>query len=370
MRILLTGGGTGGHITPLIAVASELKKIASEKGMPSPEILYMGPNGFSKDLLEKEGIKTKIILAGKLRRYFSLKTIWDILKLPVGLIQSFFSLFFLMPDVVFSKGGYGSVPVVLISRLYGIPVLLHESDTIPGLANKFLANYAKRIAISFTESEKFFPPQKIEVTGNPIREKITKGNIEEAKKLLEVNSNKPVLFIFGGSQGAQPINEIILATLPQLMEKYELIWQIGAANYESMQKQTQKIQSQLPASHLFSFMDEQQIKNAFAAAALVISRAGASNIFEIAACGKPSILIPLPNSASGHQKENAFAYAKSGATIVLEQTNTTPNIFLDAISRLIENPELLQKMSVCAKSFARPDAARQIAEEILKLAAK
>lgn len=337
--------------------------------MPAPEILYMGPNGFSKNLLKKEGIKAKIILAGKLRRYFSFKTILDILKLPIGLIQSFFLLFFLMPDAVFSKGGYGSMPVVLISRLYRIPVLLHESDIIPGLANKFLENYAKRIAISFAESEKFFSLKKIEVTGNPIREEITKGNIEEAKKLFSINTSKPVIFIFGGSQGAQPINEIIFATLPQLMEKYELIWQTGSANYENAIGRSKELVKGIPPDlHILAFMDEKQIANAFAAATLVISRAGAGNIFEIAACGKPSILIPLPNSASGHQKENAFAYAKSGATIVLEHANTTPNIFLDAISRLIENSELLQKMSACAKSFARPDAARQLAEEILKLA--
>ncbi|OGY41543.1 MAG: undecaprenyldiphospho-muramoylpentapeptide beta-N-acetylglucosaminyltransferase, partial [Candidatus Buchananbacteria bacterium RBG_13_39_9] len=368
VRILLTGGGTGGHLAPLIAAARELKKLCQEKGMEQPEILYMGPDGFAKELLEKESIKTKIILTGKLRRYLSFKTILDFLKFPIGLLQAIWHVFLFMPDAAFGKGGYGSVPAVLASRIYRIPVLLHESDTIPGLANKFLSRFAKRIAISFASSEKFFLANKTELTGNPIRKEITVGNAEQAKSLLGLSSNKPVIFIFGGSQGAQPINEIILTTLPQLLEKYELIWQAGANNYKKIAAEAQELLKSTPSNcHIFGFMDEKQITSAFAAATLVISRAGAGSIFEIAACGKPSIIIPLPNSASDHQKENAFEYARSGATVVFEQANLTPNLFLGEITRLINNPELLQKMSACAKSFAKPAAARKIAEELINL---
>lgn len=369
MRILLTGGGTGGHLTPLIAVARELKKICQEKDVEQPKILYMGPNGFADELLNKESIETKIILTGKLRRYFSLETILDIVKLPLGLIQAIWHLFIFMPAAVFGKGGYGSVPSVLASRIYRIPVLLHESDTIPGLANKFLSKFANRIAISFASTEKFFPAKKTALTGNPIRKEITAGSTEEVKNSFGLSGNKPVIFIFGGSQGAQPINEIILATLPQLSEKYELVWQTGVNNYKQITAETQELLKSMPSiCRIFGFMDEKQISNAFAASALVISRAGASNIFEIAACRKPSIIIPLPASASNHQKENAFEYARSGAAVVLEQANLTPNLFLGEISRLINNPELLQKMSACAKSFAKPNAARQIAEELINLA--
>lgn len=369
MRILLTGGGTGGHITPLIAVAREIKKITSEKGLPTPELFYLGPNGFSKELLEKENIKTKIILAGKIRRYFSLSNILDLIKLPVGLIQSIWHVFVFMPDIVFSKGGYGSVPGVLASRLFRIPIVLHESDTIPGLANKFLSGFAKKIAISFPMSAKFFSKNKTALTGNPIRKNIFQGTLEQAKSAFGLASGKPVIFIFGGSLGAQPINELVIQILPQLLEKYELIWQTGLSNYEIIIKKANEALKPVPNNcHITAFMDENLISNAFAASAFVISRAGASNIFEIAACAKPSILIPLPNSASDHQRENAFEYAKTGATIVIEQANLTHHLFLNEISRLINNPELLAKMSESAKSFAMPNAARQIAEEILKLA--
>ena len=371
MRILLTGGGTGGHITPLIAVAREIKKISEEKGLPAPEFLYLGPNGFSKELLKKENIKTKIILAGKLRRYFSLSNISDLIKLPIGLIQSIWHVFVFMPDIVFAKGGYGSVPGVLASRLFRIPVVLHESDTIPGLANKFLSGFAKKIAISFSISTKFFSKDKTALTGNPIRESIFRGTTEQAKSTFGLTSGKPIIFIFGGSQGAQPINELVLQILPQLLEKYELIWQTGMINYEEIIRETKKILNPIPDNcHIAAFMEENLISSAFVASTLVISRAGASNIFEIAACAKPSILIPLPNSASDHQRENAFEYAKTGATIVIEQANLTPHLFLNEISRLMNDPELLAKMSESAKSFAKPNAARQIAEEILKLATK
>jgi UDP-N-acetylglucosamine--N-acetylmuramyl-(pentapeptide) pyrophosphoryl-undecaprenol N-acetylglucosamine transferase len=371
MRILLTGGGTGGHTTPLIAVVREIKKISIEKGQPIPEFLYLGPNGFSKELLEKENIKTKIVLAGKLRRYFSFLNFLDSIKLPIGVIQAIWHIFVFMPDVVFSKGGYGSVPGVLASRFFHIPVILHESDTIPGIANKFLSGFANRIAISFAMSTKFFPQNKTALTGNPIRENIARGTIELAKSAFGLNSNKPVIFIFGGSQGAQPINELILQILPDFLEKYELIWQTGITNYEEIIKKTKEILKPMPDNcHIAAFMDENLISGAFAASTLVVSRAGASNIFEIAACAKPSILIPLPNSASDHQRENAFEYAKTGGAIVIEQTNLTPHLFLNEISKLMENSELLQKMAADAKSFAMPDASRKIAEEILKLAIK
>ena len=370
MRILFTGGGTGGHITPFIAVVREIKKISAEKGQPASEFLYLGPNGFSKELLEKENIKIKIVLAGKLRRYFSFLNFLDFIKLPIGIIQAIWHVFVFMPDVVFSKGGYGSVPGVLASRFFRIPVILHDSDTIPGIANKFLSGFAKRIAVSFALSAKFFPQDKTALTGNPIRENIARGTIELAKSVYRLNSNKPVIFIFGGSQGAHPINSLILQILPQLLEKYELIWQTGITNYEEIIKETKEMLNPMPDNcHIAAFMDENLISSAFGASTLVVSRAGASNIFEIAACAKPSILIPLPNSASDHQRENAFEYAKTGGAIIVEQGNLTPNLFLTEISRLIGNPELLKKMSESAKSFAMPNAARQIAEEILKLIA-
>ena len=176
MRILLTGGGTGGHITPLIAVAQELKKFSREKNLPNPELLFLGPDSFSEELLAKENIKMKTILAGKLRRYFSLLNFLDIFKFPVGLIQALWHVFVFMPDIVFAKGGFGSFPVVMASRLFRIPVLLHESDIIPGLANRFLSRFAKKIAVSFSSALNYFPSAKTALIGSPIRNDIIGGS--------------------------------------------------------------------------------------------------------------------------------------------------------------------------------------------------
>jgi len=255
MRILLTGGGTGGHLFPIIAVVRELKK-RTQGAISDLELLFIGPNDFSKNLLEKEGIMVKTILAGKLRRYFSPKIILDFLKMPIGFFQALWYIFIFMPDVTFGKGGYGSLPAVLVSWLFRIPVLLHESDTLPGLANRFLSRFAKRIAISFSKTKEFFPSQKTALIGNPIRIELTQGSKEEAKRIFGLENNKPIILIIGGSQGAQAINEIILSVLPQLLEKYELIWQTGKINYNSVEEEIKQIIGPKPSScHLFPFLD-------------------------------------------------------------------------------------------------------------------
>jgi UDP-N-acetylglucosamine--N-acetylmuramyl-(pentapeptide) pyrophosphoryl-undecaprenol N-acetylglucosamine transferase len=365
MRILFTGGGSGGHLFPIIAVARQLKKT-----FPESELLYLGPDDFGTELLIKEGIKVKIILAGKLRRYFSFKTILDIFKIPIGFLQALWHVYIWMPDVVFSKGGYGSVPVVLVSWLYHIPILIHESDAVPGLANRFGGKLAKRIAVSFVTAEKYFPQKKTALVGNPIRIEITQGSREEAKQIFQIASEKSVILVMGGSQGAQPINEIILTILPQLLEKYEIIHLCGTKNYPDIKNKFSSIIQTTELSkgyHLYPFLEEDQLKYAYAVSDLIISRAGAGSIFEIAACAKPSILIPLPGAAADHQKENAFEYAKTGATVVIEQVNLTPHLFLSEISRLLNNPDLLQKMSDCARSFAKLEAGQKIAQALVEL---
>jgi UDP-N-acetylglucosamine--N-acetylmuramyl-(pentapeptide) pyrophosphoryl-undecaprenol N-acetylglucosamine transferase len=366
MRILFTGGGSGGHVFPIIAVARQLKKIYRQE-IPL-EMSFLGPAEFSRDILEKEGIRTKAILAGKLRRYFSIRTIFDFLKIPIGFCQALWYVYIWMPDVIFSKGGYGSVPVVLAGWLYRIPILVHESDAIPGLANRLAVKLSKRIAVSFALAEKYFPSEKTALVGNPIRLEVVQAclsvdevNREKARNIFKITSQKPVILILGGSQGAQKINEIVLTVLRQLLEKYEVIHQCGPKNYQPIVETMNE--SSLPSNyHLVPFLDENQL-----AAAYVISRAGAGSIFEIATCGKPSILIPLPNAASDHQKENAFAYAQAGATVVLEQANLTPHLFLNEIAKILDKPELIQKMASSARNFSRPEAAQRIAEALIEM---
>jgi len=364
MRILFTGGGTGGHVYPIIAVAEQLKKIDNQV-----ELYFLGAEGFSQ-ALEDKGIKAKTILAAKLRRYFSLLTLVDMIKLPIGLIQSLWYLYILMPDVIFSKGGFGSVPVVLAGWLYRIPILTHESDTIPGLANRINAKFSKRIALSFDRARDYFPQQKTALTGNPIRSNITQICLsndpvikQKAREILKLTSPKPVIFIMGGSQGALKISQVVLTVLPQLLEKYEIIHQVGDKNIELIKS---NLDQNHVDYHLFPFLNEQEYAFALLSADLIISRSG-SNIFEIAACGKPSILIPLPNSANDHQKENAFVYAQAGATVVIDQVNLTPNLFLNEIDKVLTNSELKQKMTANARNFSKTEAAEKIVQGLIEL---
>lgn len=364
MRILFTGGGTGGHLSPIAAVARQLKKSTQDKGVDL-KLYYLGPSDFVANFLEKEDIKIRTILAGKLRRYFSFKTILDILKIPIGFLEAFWFVYIWMPDVVFSKGGYGSAPVVFTSWLYHIPVLIHESDAIPGLANRFGAKLAKRIALSFSSTKKYFPSRKTAVIGNPVRQELTQGSREEGREIFALKSDKPIILLMGGSQGAKAINEILFKLLSKLLEKYEIIHICGQKNYE---KCKERVGLPLPKTyHLYPFLEEEQLKYAYILASLIVSRASAASVFEIAALGKPSILIPLPTAASNHQRENAFEYAKSGATVVLEQANLTPHLFLTEISRILDNQELSQKMGEKAKGFFNPETNQKIAEELLEL---
>ena len=375
MRILFTGSGTGGHIFPIISVVREIKKIYNQnpENKDNLELYFLGAADFTKESLEKEGIKVKTIMAGKLRRYPSALNILDFFKIPIGIIQSLWHLYFWMPDVIFSKGGYGSIPVVLAGWLFWIPTLIHESDTVPGLANRLGSKLSKRIAISFNLTEKYFPPQKTALVGNPIRAEVIQACLaadqsakERAKGVFKITSQKPIIFIIGGSQGAQKINQIVLSMLPQLLGKYEVIHQTGTKNYQEIEERFPE--ASRPADyHPFPFLEENQMGAAYLLADLVVSRAGAGSIFEIAACAKPSILIPLPKSAAEHQKENAFAYAQLGGAVVLDQDNLMPNLLLDKINRILEEPISVQKMKESAKKFSFPGAAQKIAQSLIEM---
>jgi len=373
MRIALTGGGTGGHLFPIIAVARELKNLVQQNVFQIPpgegatiEFMFIGPPTIGKEALAEEGISHKTIMAGKLRRYPSAQNIFDIFKIPLGFLQALWHLFFFMPNVVFSKGGYGSVPVVLAAWLYRVPVIIHESDAVPGLANKFCAKFSKRVAISFNEAAKYFKEGKTALTGNPVRAALFGGSREEAKKIFGLSGAKPVLFIFGGSQGSQALNDVTFESLPALLARLEIIHQCGTENYEMIK---QLMPGNFPENyHLLPFLNEEQVRAAYAAADLVVSRAGASNIAEIAALAKPSILVPLLNAAADHQNKNASEFAHFGAAIVLEQMNLTPHLFQNQIFSLLDNPSLLKKMGENAKKFSQPDAAAKIAQEVLNIA--
>ena len=294
----------------------------------------------------------------------------------MGIIQSFWYLFLWVPDVIFSKGGYGSFPVVLVGWIYRIPIILHESDSVPGLANRILAKFAKKIILSFPNSEKYFikHQRKLVLIGNPIRKEICQGDKIKARQTFKISSDpkssdgasKPVVLIMGGSQGAQKINEIVLNTLPRLLEIAEVIHISGEKNFKRVEKISQETGKKKSNYHLYSFLDSEQMKHAYAMADLVVNRAGAGSVFEVSACAKASILIPLPKSASDHQRKNAYDFAKNGEAIVLGQQNLTPNLFLDEILKLLRNPDKLKEMSEKAKGFYNPKTPELIRDEILR----
>lgn len=366
MRILFTGGGTLGHIMPQIAVMRELKRL-----YPKADLFlhYIGPfDPLSLLLFKQENVKTHAIVSGKIRRYFSLKNVIDIVfNLPFGFLQSFFLLLFIRPKLVFSKGGSGSLPVTFCARLLFIPVFLHESDIVPGMSNQTTSKWAKKVFISFPKTE-YFDLSKAILTGNPVRKELLEGSHERAKEIFNLFLEKPVLFFWGGSQGSEAINDFLLLALNDILKNYEVIHVCGEKNYKKMKLEGEMV---LPDEleknyHLRGAVGEQELKHILAVADLIISRAGSGSVFEIAAAGKPSILVPLPASAGNHQSKNAYEYAKTGAAVILEQENLTLNFFAGKIGYLFASPDAMETMRQAALEFAKPLAAKAIAREILE----
>lgn len=366
MKILFTGGGTGGHVFPLVAIAREIRRIYPKKNL---ELHYLGPkDDFGLILLSQEDFIIETIVSGKLRRYFDWRNFIDILfKIPFGIFQSFFFLLRIKPNLVFSKGGSGSIAVTYSAKLLRIPVFLHESDVVPGLSNQKASAWAKKIFISFPKTE-YFDPDKTTLIGNPIRKEILDGSKKEAGEIFSLTLERPVLLIMGGSQGAEAINDFILRVFKDLLESYEIIHITGRENVKGAEAEAQVVAGKdlLRYYHAMGFLDEEKMKHAYRAADLIISRAGSGSIFEIAAVGKPSILVPLPGSAGDHQSKNAYAYADEGAAMVIEQENLTPNFFMEKIQLSFLHQEDLKKMGERALAFSKPMAARAIAREILE----
>ena len=383
IRIVITGGGSGGHTFPLIAVYRELKKMAEIQKV-SLEVIYIGPDDFTLPyILKEEGIKVKTITVGKLRGSSNfIKSILGFFKIIGGIFQSLFHIYALMPDAIFSKGGYGSFPVVFWGILFFIPTYAHESDAVPGLVNHMVGRFCKKVFISFDYTKKYFSSKKTLLTGNPIRFDLFDQtlNKKDVKKLLDLDEKKPVVTIIGGSQGSRHINDFILDILPKIIKDVEVIHQTGKINYEKVKREADVVfqeiigdKEQQKYYHPLSFFEEtatpsiSSLKDIFAVSDLIIARAGSGLIFEIAASGKPSILIPLPWASRGHQKRNAYEYAKNEATVVIEEGNLKPNVFSDLIIQIVSDKKKKEKMSQAALEFAKPKAAHDIAQHLLQI---
>lgn len=374
MTIVFTGGGTGGHFYPIIAIAEAMNDLARERHLVAPTLYYLAPTSFDQKALFANNIVYIPIPAGKIRRYVSFKNITDFFKTFTGTISALITLFRLYPDAVMSKGGYGSVPTVLAARLLRIPLIIHESDAKPGRANLLAAPWATKIAISFESAADYFPKgvrDRIARTGIPIRKALTRVETEGAQQYLALEKELPTILVLGGSQGAMKINEAVLSALPDLVSFANIIHQTGHAhlkNIESVARVILAKEEHASRYHPIDYLSEISLQRAAGAANLIVSRAGANSIAEIGLWKRPAILIPIPESVSHDQRTNAYAYARTGAAIVLEEENLTPHLLVSEIRRIINDPELGRRMAVSAKGFTDPDAARILADEVLAIA--
>lgn len=368
LRILLTGGGTGGHIYPLIAVANEIRK-----QRPNADFRYAGSPGDFQKVLKENGVRVMRIASSKWRRYFSVLNFLDIFKLFFGVFQALWKIYWYMPDVLFSKGGPGALAVVSVCRFYFIPIFIHESDTIPGFTNKVSARFAKKIFLAFDETRRYIRHQNIETVGQPIR-KLPSISQEAARQAIGFFSELPVITILGGSQGSAKLNDFVIANLHLFLQKFQLLHQVGLANYNDYKNEynvvSQTLNPELKNRYHYAayFNDEQPLTltNVIASADIIVSRAGAGAIFELANAGKPAILVPLSNAAADHQQSNAYAYQKSGAAIIIEEENLLPNLFESTVENLLKNPEKLKTMAEAARQFFKPEAATKIAASIIE----
>lgn len=371
MKIVFTGGGTGGHFYPIIAVAQKVNQIIDNDKIIGTKLYYVSDSPYDKQALFENNLVFEEVTSGKIRTYFSLKNFTDLFKIFFGTLGAIYKIFSIYPDVVFGKGGYASFPTILAARILRIPVLIHESDCAPGRVNKWAGHFAKHVAVSFKEAVAYFPKDTVAWTGHPIRVEIEHpATKDKALDHFKLESALPVIFILGGSQGAELINNAILDALPTLTQKYQIIHQTGINNFKLVRGQADVILANNPNKARYmpiAFLNPLTMKNAAGAATIVISRAG-STLFEIASWGVPSILVPFTNSNADHSMKNAFAYARAGACSVIEEMNLTANIVASEIDRIINDKKLFDQMTHSAKAFNKPNASMKIARELVDMA--
>lgn len=330
-KILFTGGGTAGHVTPNLALIDKFQQAGWQTA-------YVGSAaGIEKDLIAKKNIPYFSVASGKLRRYFSWQNFFDPLKIFVGIVQASWLCYRLKPCIVFSKGGFVAFPTVVAAWLNRIPVVVHESDFSPGLANKISFPFATAVCVTFAEGAKFFRnKEKVKVTGTPIRDALFQGSADAGKAICGFTQNKPTILAFGGGQGAQAINKTLHALLPNLIEHFNIIHLCGKNKIDHTRLTIEGYKQ-------FEYVDE-ELPHLMAAADIVISRAGANSIYELLALKKPHILIPLPLKASrGDQLDNAKHFAKLGLSHVLAEEQLNPAILQQAIEDVYKNRIAIQQ---------------------------
>ena len=361
-KICFTGGGTAGHVFPGISV---IEALCSKYNYKKEDFIWIGStSGMEKKLIDEAGIQFRGILSGKLRRYFSWQNFIDIFKITLGIIQAFCILLKVHPEIIFSKGGYVSVPPVLAGKLLGIPVITHESDYTPGLATKINANFSRKILLSVEETRKYLKPKfrdKCVVVGNPVRSLFYNGNPANGLAFLGFDDKKPLIFVVGGSQGSGEINQLIWEIRKPLAEKYYVAHQVGAHSTIGI--------SDMPDYVQIKFI-KNEIADVMAAASLVITRAGAGSLWELSAVGRAALLIPLRGSGTrGDQVKNALYFKEQNAAAVLMDDTIKSQDLLAEIESIV-GTERGAALSVKMAQMARKDSAALIADQIVSLIRK
>lgn len=361
-RVIISGGGTGGHLYPAIAIADALKQLE-----PEIQILFVGAIG--KIEMEKVPLLGYSIIGLDIRGFQRRLTLQNLL-FPVKLIKSYIKSLSILkefnPDVVVGTGGYASGPIVQAAGNKDIPTLIQEQNSYPGVTNKMLAKKAKSICVAFDGMEKYFPSNRVMLTGNPVRQNLVdfENNRSAAVAYFGLNSDKKTILIVGGSGGSKTLNESVLKNLETIAENsLQVIWQTGKFYYDSLISQIEK--SKYPNLVITEFLDN--VDMAYAAADLIISRAGAGTIAELCFVGKPVILVPSPNVAADHQTKNAMALVNKGAATIIRDEIAQTELIPSAI-RLLNNDEKCELMASKIKNLALPNAAENIAKEVLRLA--
>ncbi len=364
MRIAFVGGGTGGHFYPLIATAEAIRETNK-----TVELIYIGPTSYDEAELKANNIRHVYCPAGKIRRYFSFQNLIDSFKTFAGLFVALYQLFVWYPDVIFSKGGYTSVPILIMARFYRIPVVIHESDSKPGRASLLGKNFAQYIGIAYAEVARYFPEVRTALVGIPIR-KVIASNVSDPFTKLGLPDDLPLIYVTGGSLGADRINALVLKSLVKLLPEYRIFHQTGAALEQTVIQTAQALVSDsilLSRYYVKGSVTASTMAALLEAASIVITRAGSTSLFEIALHGKPSIVIPIPEEISHDQRTNAYAYARTGAASVLEEGNLTENLLTAEIQSIMGDAVKYQQMSAAAKAFAKPAAAATVAAALISI---
>ncbi len=366
MKLVLTGAG-GGHFYPLIAVLERVEKEVENQKIIDVETFFFSDKEYDKNLLEAKKIKFIKIPAGKIRLYFSIQNFFDPFKSIFGFFVALWKLFIIYPDIVFVKGGYSSMPVVLAAKFLFIPIFVHESDSVPGKTTLFASKLSKRIAVSYASAIKYFNIKKTAYTGQPIMEEYLPKKEELDRKFTNYSGEKKkTILVLGGSQGSETINNMLLECLPELLEKYNVIHQVGPNNVNIIKIASEillKDNSNRENYKYFSFGD---LSRHYEIADVCITRAG-SSLFELSAWGIPSIIIPITNSNGNHQMTNAFTFEKAGCSIVIEEINLKRNLFINEINSVLEDTKKHKLMQYNNLNSFKSDGAEIIAKEIVKI---